>query len=362
MAMGMPKLLEIQDLHVHFFTNDGIVRAVNGVDLTLYKGETLGLVGESGCGKSVTARAILNIVPKPGKIIQGQINYWRARATASGESEVVDIANLDPFGPEIREIRGNEIAMIFQEPMASFSPVHTIGFQLIELIMLHNEIERESARKRAIDMLRLAGIPDPKRVVDSYPFELSGGMRQRAMIAMALSCNPSLLIADEPTTALDVTIQAQILDLLRSLQEQLGMSVLLITHNLGVVASMAHRLAIMYLGQVMEHGPTEDVFREPKHPYTQGLLKSVPQLGKRRGERLWTIKGAVPNPYARIIGCPFHPRCPNPIEGLCSQQSPSMVRVGAEHSVKCFQYYTPHEMERVLSGEECGGEKEYASN
>ena len=331
-------LLDIDNLHVQFDTSEGVVHALNGVNLRMHGRETLGLVGESGCGKSVTARAILNIVPKPGRITQGSIKFYSPRESTADRGSSVELTSLEATGTEIRGIRGKEIAMIFQEPMTSFSPVHTIGFQIIELIMLHTQMDRNEARDRAIEMLHLVGIPDPVRGVDSYPFELSGGMRQRAMIAMALSCSPSLLIADEPTTALDVTIQAQILRLLQSLQERLGMGILMITHNLGVVASMSHRVAIMYLGQMVEEGTTEDVFAEPKHPYTQGLLKSVPQIGSKRGKRLWAIEGVVPDPYTQVMGCSFHPRCPEFIPGLCDQSSPDTILVGSQHRVKCFMY------------------------
>jgi peptide/nickel transport system ATP-binding protein len=250
----------------------------------------------------------------------------------------VDLTELDPRGREIRDIRGQDVAMIFQEPMTSLSPVHTVGSQIMEAIRLHQRATKEEARLRAIEMLGLVGIPCPELRVDAYSFELSGGMRQRAMIAIALSCNPSLLIADEPTTALDVTIQAQILELMQQLQQELNMSILMITHNLGVIAALSHRVAVMYLGRVVEQAPKEAIFSNPQHPYTQGLLHSVPRIGETKGKRLWAIQGVVPHPYARVSGCAFHPRCPQFMPGVCDQDLPPTVEIAPEHTVACYLY------------------------
>lgn len=327
-----PALLEITGLKVHFPTREGLVRAVEGVDLSLRRGTTLGLVGESGCGKSMTARAILRIIPEPGRIVGGKILFFR-----DPHSDPVDLARLRPTGPEMRAIRGKEIAMIFQEPMASLSPVHTIGHQIMEAIRLHLKVGRSEAFERAVEMLHLVGIPQPSRRIHAYPFQLSGGMRQRAMIAMALACRPAILLADEPTTALDVTVQAQILDLLRRLQQELGMSIVLITHNLGVVASVCHDVSVMYMGRIVESGPVKTVLKRPLHPYTQGLIQSVPILGagtKRR--QLIPIPGAVPGPYVRVQGCPFHPRCPTRIPGTCDRLLPGLVTLSDGVKVRCF--------------------------
>ncbi|ETW96061.1 MAG: ABC transporter ATP-binding protein, partial [Candidatus Entotheonella factor] len=269
-------LLSVRNLQTHFPLDEGTVIAVDGASFDLYPGQTLGIVGESGCGKSVTARSILRILDKPGRIVSGEILL--RRHGDNGHHDVVDLAGLDPDGQTMRTIRGGEIALVFQEPMTSFSPVHTIGNQMIEAIKLHRSVSKREARDIAIDLLRQVGIPLPGQRVDEYAFQLSGGLRQRAMIAMALSCHPSLLIADEPTTALDVTTQAQILDLMRSLQRDLGMAIMLITHDLGVIAEMADDVAVMYLGQVVESAPVDDIFHAPKHPYTQALLQSIPRM------------------------------------------------------------------------------------
>jgi peptide/nickel transport system ATP-binding protein len=329
-------LLEIKDLRVSFPLDEGIVRAVEGVNLTVRRGEVLGVVGESGCGKSITAHSILRIIPTPGRIDTGQILFH-----GSGQSsvnEVVDLAHLHPTGSEIRNIRGKDIAMIFQEPMSSFSPVHTIGSQIMEAILLHQSVTKEEARQKTIELLRLVGISGAEQRVDNYPHQFSGGMRQRAMIAMALSCNPALLIADEPTTALDVTIQAQILELMRGLQKRLGMAVMFITHNLGVIAQIADTVAIMYLGQVVEYGPVREILRNPKHPYTVDLLRAVPRLGKTAGQRLVAIEGSIPSPFQRPSGCPFHPRCSRAMEGRCEVQMPALTQLDDQHSVRCLLY------------------------
>jgi peptide/nickel transport system ATP-binding protein len=331
-------LLEIKDLRVSFPLDEGTVRAVEGVDLTIQRGEVLGVVGESGCGKSITAHSILRIIPQPGRIDSGQILFHPPGSSGANENGVVDLAKLNPTGPEIRNIRGKDIAMIFQEPMSSFSPVHTIGSHIEEAILLHQMVSTTRAREMTIELLRLVGISGAEQRVDNYPHQFSGGMRQRAMIAMALSCNPSLLIADEPTTALDVTIQAQILDLMRGLQKRLGMAVMFITHNLGVIAQIADTVAIMYLGQVVEYGPVREILRNPKHPYTVDLLRAVPRLGKTAGQRLVAIEGSIPSPFQRPSGCPFHPRCSRMMPGRCEVHMPALTQLDDQHSVRCLLY------------------------
>ena len=331
-------LLSLRGLKTHFPLDEGNVIALDGVSFDVHEGKTLGVVGESGCGKSVTARSILGILDRPGKIVDGEI-LFRRRGADGGQTETVDLATLHPNSAEIQSIRGSEIALIFQEPMTSFSPVHSIGNQLIEAIMLHRESNKKQAREIAIDMLRRVGIPLPEQRIDAYAFELSGGLRQRAMIAMALSCNPSLLIADEPTTALDVTTEAQILDLIRELQQEFGMAMMLITHNLGVVAEMADEVAVMYLGQVVESGPVDDIFHAPKHPYTQALLRSIPRIRSQTRERLDSITGSVPHPYNRPTGCLFNPRCPEFMSGTCDVRSPRLLPIEDRHEVSCFLYH-----------------------
>ncbi len=328
-------LLEVRDLKTYFFTDEGIVKAVDGVSIDLGPGQTLGVVGESGCGKSITAQSILRIEPTPGKVVGGEI-LWQRQESGSK----TDLAKLDQDGSEIRDIRGSEIAMIFQEPMSSFSMVHTVGQQIMEAVRLHQEVNQAEAREIAVEMLSNVGIPDPIRRVDEYPFRLSGGMLQRAMIAMALSCNPNLLIADEPTTALDVTIQAQILDLMNRSQEQLGMAIMIITHDLSVVAEMADTVVVMYWGRVVEQASVRTIFREPKHPYTAGLQRSLPKLGDVKKARLNSIKGVVPDPFASLQGCPYHPRCPEAIKGVCDEgDPPALVEIEREHQVACFLYH-----------------------
>ena len=331
-------LLEIKDLRVSFPLDEGTVRAVEGVNLTMRRGEVLGVVGESGCGKSITAHSILRIIPHPGRIDSGQILFHPASQSGPNGNGVVDLARLTPTGSEIRDIRGKDIAMIFQEPMSSFSPVHTIGSQIEEAILLHQMVTPVEARKMTIELLRLVGISGAEQRVDNYPHQFSGGMRQRAMIAMALSCNPALLIADEPTTALDVTIQAQILELMRGLQKRLGMAVMFITHNLGVIAQIADSVAIMYLGQVVEYGPVREILRNPKHPYTVDLLRAVPRLGKTAGQRLVAIEGSIPSPFQRPSGCPFHPRCSRAMQGRCEVHEPAITHLDDKHSVRCLLY------------------------
>ncbi len=333
-------LLEVKGLKTYFFLDEGTVKAVDGVDFEIRRGKTLCIVGESGCGKSVTARSILQIVDPPGRIVEGEILFYReTNSNGTGQAtEVLNLAAMDPRGRAIRSIRGREIAMIFQEPMTSLSPVHTIGNQIIEAIRLHFPVTKEEARERAVEMLRRVGIPKPEQRIDDYPFQLSGGMRQRAMIAMALSCHPSLLIADEPTTALDVTTQAQILDLMAELQEEFGMAIMLITHDLGVVAEMADDVAVMYLGHVVERGDVDSIFHDPKHPYTQALLRSIPKVGLKARERLDSIRGMVPDPYNRPAGCPFHTRCDEMIAGLCDRVLPPRITLGEGREVRCLLY------------------------
>ncbi len=341
-------LVEIKNLRTYFHLIEGTVRAVDGVDLKIKRGRTLGIVGESGCGKSMTAYSILRIVPPPGRIKGGEILYYRPvnKDHPSAATEVVDLAKLHPAGKEIRAIRGNEISMVFQEPMTAMSPVRTVGAQIMEAIELHQGVSRAEARKRAIEMLARVRMPNPEKTVDDYPFQLSGGMRQRAVIAMALSCHPRLLIADEPTTALDVTTEAQILDLMRELQRELDMAIMFITHNLGVIAEMADEVAVMYLGKVVEQAPVTDLFFNPLHPYTRALLRSIPQLNdaitrNHKQRRLQVIKGMVPDPYSVLRGCSFHPRCPDFIAGVCNQVEPKYMEVEAGHLVRCHLYSQP---------------------
>ena len=321
-------LLDICDLKTYFYTDDGIVRAVDGVSLSMMPQQTLGVVGESGCGKSITAFSTMRLIPSPpGKIENGQILFCK-----TPKSDPIDLTQLNPKGAQMRGIRGNDIAMIFQEPMTSLSPVHTVGNQIGEAIMLHQNADKTEARERAIDALNKVRLPRPDRQVDAYPHELSGGMRQRAMIAMALSCNPNLLIADEPTTALDVTVQAQILDLMRQLQSDIGMAIMLITHDLGVVASMADYVAVMYLGKIVEYADTRTIFKNPRHPYTKGLLNSIPQVGHKR--RLVPIEGAIPDPFEIPQGCAFAPRCPHAMRKC--REEPQLLEIASGHRVSCW--------------------------
>src|SRR5262252_6275001 len=330
-------LLSVRNLKTYFAQDEGTVKAVDGVNLDLHPGTTLGIVGESGCGKSVTARSILRIVDRPGRIVEGEIQFRRP-ADNGGAGLTVDLARLNANGTEMRSIRGAEIALIFQEPMSSFSPVHSIGNQIVEAILLHQDVDRRGARDRAIDMLRRVGVSSPDQRVDQLAHQLSGGLRQRAMIAMALSCSPTLLIADEPTTALDVTTQTQILELMRQLQQEDEMAIMLITHDLGVIAEMATDVAVMYLGRVVEQARLDAIFHSPKHPYTRALLRSIPRMRARRRERLTPIAGSVPHPYDRPTGCAFHPRCPDFIAGRCDAQTPDPRTVGDRHTVSCFLY------------------------
>ena len=337
MQNDLQPVLSVRNLKTNFFTDEGVVRAVDGATFDVHLGQTLGIVGESGCGKSVTALSILRIVPRPGRIVEGEITL--RRETGNGQSQEVALTSLGENSREMRSIRGAEIALVFQEPMTSLSPVHTIGNQIIGAARLHRQLSKQEAREMVIELLGLVGIPRAETAVDSYPMQLSGGMRQRALIALALSCDPRVLIADEPTTALDVTTQAQILDLLRSLQEQKGMAIMLITHNMGVIAEMADQVVVMYLGRVVEEGPVNAVFGESKHPYTQSLLRSIPSIHSTPKVQLPTITGTIPHPYNRPAGCPFHPRCPDVIPGICDKHEPELHSIGDEHLVSCFLYH-----------------------
>jgi peptide/nickel transport system ATP-binding protein len=331
-----PYIVRIEDLKTYFKTLDGTVRAVDGVTLDIKPGETLGLVGESGCGKSVTAFSILRLLPKTARIVNGEIYFDRGDG-----SPALDLTQVDPNGSLIRSIRGNEIAMIFQEPLTSLSPVHTVGNQIIETIQLHRGLDDVEARDEALSWLNRVGMGarGADQIIDEYPHRLSGGQRQRAMIAMALSCNPQLLIADEPTTALDVTIQAQILELMKDLQQQFGMAILMITHNLGVISEMCDRVAVMYMGRIVETGDVRTIFRNPLHPYTVGLMRSIPHLGRRVKARLTPIPGSVPDPYSVPVGCAFLPRCPVPKTDMCRQeQATSLIEVEPRHFVRCPVY------------------------
>ncbi|MBN1936366.1 MAG: ABC transporter ATP-binding protein [Anaerolineae bacterium] len=331
-------VLRVQDLHTYFHTTRGTVRALNGVSYVVPRGKVLGIVGESGCGKSQTAMSIMQLVPPPGKIEQGQITFKTARGGGDSKNGWVDVTALDRHSDEMHHIRGNEISMIFQEPMTSLNPLFTVGNQISEAVLLHQGVDRDEARQRGIDILARVNMPNPERIVDNYPHQLSGGMRQRAMIAMALSCTPTMLIADEPTTALDVTTEAQILDLMRELQADIGMSIMFITHNLGVVAQMCDSVAVMYLGRIVEHALIDDLFYNSKHPYTSALMRSIPHLGERTVEKLQVIRGSVPDPYSTVSGCPFHPRCDHYMRGVCEQEMPPETQMGPDHMVRCFLY------------------------
>ncbi|OGP89630.1 MAG: peptide ABC transporter ATP-binding protein [Deltaproteobacteria bacterium RBG_16_47_11] len=322
--MRKKPLLEVQNLSIHFFTEEGVIQAVENVNFEIYSGEILGLVGESGCGKSVTGLSLLRLISiPPGRIVNGDILF--------------DGRSLLPLEEkEMERVRGNDISMIFQEPMTSLNPVFTIGDQIMEAIILHQGSDKTEARKRAIKMLDRVKIPSPEKGIDSYPHQLSGGMRQRAMIAMALSCQPKLLIADEPTTALDVTIQAQVLQLLKEIQREMEMSVMLITHDLGVVSEIADRVAVMYAGRIFEYGPIETIFGKMRNPYTRGLMDSIPQLTEKKN-RLNAIPGQVPDPMHLPVGCKFHPRCDLVIEE-CKKEEPPLFQVNGDHFSRCIRW------------------------
>jgi oligopeptide/dipeptide ABC transporter ATP-binding protein len=320
-------LLRIQNLKTYFYTEDGIVKAVDGVDLEVYPGEVLGLVGESGCGKSVTSLSIMRLIAPPGKIVEGEIWFDGQNLLSLPEKQMITI-------------RGNRISMIFQQPQTALNPVFKVGDQIVEVLQIHRQMDRKTAWERAVEMLRLVGIPDPERRAQAYPHELSGGMAQRVMIAMALACEPALLIADEPTTALDVTIQAQILDLMRNLRQQINTAIILITHDLGVVAEMAERVAVMYAGQIVEQAEVNALFDTPLHPYTQGLLESIPVLGEFK-ERLAVIPGSVPNLINLPPGCRFAPRCQARVKyglKICEQEMPALQEIAPGHRVRCWLY------------------------
>lgn len=324
-------LVKVDDLRTYFHTEDGVVKAVDGVSFEVMPTKVLGIVGESGCGKSITALSIMQLIAPPkGRIESGTMNYDRGPARGG----IIDLAKQDPRGKTMRSIRGNEIAMIFQEPMTSLNPVYTVGDQIAETVQLHQSVSKREALERAVEMLEKVGISSPRQRCSEFPHQLSGGMRQRAMIAMALSCNPTFLIADEPTTALDVTIQAQILQLMRKLQEQFHMAIMMITHNMGVVARMCDDVVVMYMGKVVEQAPVRELFANPLHPYTKGLLNSIPNIGVRTKVRLDPIPGSVPDPFDLPVGCSFQPRC-SKATAACSQMPP-LVEVASGHMVRCI--------------------------
>jgi len=330
-ARSQNPLLEVNRLKTYFYVTEGVLKAVDDVSFVINLDETLGLIGESGCGKSVTANSIMRIVQAPGKLVSGEIQLYL-------DDQTINLAKMNASGRQIRAIRGKEISMIFQEPMTSLSPVHTIGNQIREAIYLHRTKDKGEAQEIALDMLNRVGIANPRQRIKEYSFQLSGGMRQRAMIAMALSCQPKLLIADEPTTALDVTVQAQILDLIKELQQQFHMAVLYITHDLGVIAEICKRVAVMYLGRIVELASVRDIFSRPQHPYTVGLLKSRPSVSKKVGQRLESIEGNVPIPLDPRPQCGFLERCPKAIKERCDVAVPELIEVEENHWVRCVLY------------------------
>lgn len=327
-------LLSVKDLKINIQMESGVMNAVDGVEFDIYKGKTLGLVGESGCGKSLTSRSIISINPKECET-SGTITY-----NSASESSLngINLLSLKPTGKQIRSIRGRKISMIFQEPMTAFSPMYTIGNQIMEAIRIHQTKDKKEAKRIALEMLSKVGISDQAKRFDQYPHEFSGGMRQRAMISMALSCNPEILIADEPTTALDVTIQAQVLELMKSLQAEFGMAILLVTHDLGIIAEMCDEVAVMYLGKIVEQAPVKEIFNNPKHPYTKGLMKSMPRLGGNKSKRLDSIEGSVPLPIGMPPMCGFYDRCKDRIEGVCNKQAVPKTEISDQHMVRCFLY------------------------
>jgi len=329
-------LIDVQELQTYFFLHEGTVKAVEKVSFQIYEGRSLGVIGESGCGKSVTAQSLMRIVPSPpGREVGGKILL---RMNSGNTDEIINVLDLNPNSKKMREIRGKKIGMIFQEPMTSFSPLHTIGNQIMEALMIHDKSEtKASAREKTIEMLRRVGIPNPHRLVDEYPHQFSGGMRQRAMIAMALVCGPSLLIGDEPTTALDVTIEAQILELIKDLQDEFGMALMYISHDLAVVGQMTDEIMVMYMGMAMEHASTDQIFEDPMHPYTVALWRSIPKI-EGKLEKLHSISGTLPSPYAPIPGCPFFSRCERRMGGGCDASLPPLVETKPGHKVRCFLY------------------------
>jgi oligopeptide/dipeptide ABC transporter ATP-binding protein len=330
-------LLSVRNLRTYFDLDEGTVKAVDGVSFDVNPRQVVGIVGESGCGKSVTIKSVLRIVEEPGKIVEGEVLF---RHQKNGETELVDLVEFNATGKEMRNIRGGEIALIPQEPMAAFSPVHTIGNQLMEAILLHQPVNKQEAKEIAIERLHEVGVPNAERRLNAYSWELSGGLRQRAMIAMALSCNPTLLIADEPTTAIDVTTQAQVLNLLRVLQQEHNTAIIFITHDLGVIAQIADYVVVMYLGRVMETGPVDAIFHSPQHPYTKALLKSIPTTQSQARMPLPTIEGSIPHPFNRPSGCPFYPRCEDFMAGTCNTRIPSLQPINKQQSVSCFLHHT----------------------
>jgi oligopeptide/dipeptide ABC transporter ATP-binding protein len=333
-------LLSVRNLKTFFMMDEGTAKAVDGVSFDVQPGQVIGIVGESGCGKSVTIKSVLRIVQRPGQIVGGQILFRRPGNGRGGQDKVVDLATLDAYGQEMRTIRGSEIALIPQEPMAAMSPVHTIGNQLVEAVQLHRDVSKPDAEQIVIARMREVGVPSPQERMTMYPWELSGGLRQRVMIAMALSCDPKLLIADEPTTAIDVTTQAQVLSLLRGLQAQHDMAIIFITHDLGVIAQIADYVVVMYLGRVMETGPVDDIFHRPQHPYTKALLESIPTMYAPSKELLPTIVGSIPHPFNRPTGCPFYPRCADYMPGTCDRGLPALLPVGDRQAASCFLYHS----------------------
>jgi len=324
-------LLDIKDLSVEFPFRNAAAKAVNGVSFKVHEGESVGVVGESGCGKTVSCYSILGLLPDGAKMTGGEILLHKK------DGAIIDVAREKKDSENIRNIRGNDVSIIFQEPMVAVSPLYTMLKQIVEAIRVHNDVSVEEAESQAVELFRLVGMPDPAKRIKDYPFQFSGGMIQRAMIAMALSCKPRLLIADEPTTALDVTIQAQVLMLIRKMQRELGISLILVTHNLGVVAHMVDRIYVMYMGKIVEEGRVEDIFDHPQHPYTQGLLNSIPRIGGEKS-KLVPIPGTVPNGFELPAGCAFHPRCDRCIKGVCDAVAPDMIEVGTEHRVRCALY------------------------
>jgi oligopeptide/dipeptide ABC transporter ATP-binding protein len=334
-------LLRVRDLHVSFKLDEGTVRAVDGLSFEVFPGQVLGIVGESGCGKSVTMKAILQLIEPPGRITKGSVLFGQG-------ADAIDLTRLPQRGSAMRALRGSEIALIPQEPMAAFSPVHTVGEQIIEAIRLHEKtngrpVSRREARGRTIELFRDVGISMPEQRVDAYSWQLSGGLRQRAMIAMALSCHPRLLIADEPTTAIDVTTQAQILALLRELQRKYDTAIIFITHDLGVIAQMANHVVVMYLGRVMEEGKVDDIFHSPRHPYTRALLRSMPGMQGETRTALPIISGTLPHPFNRPSGCPFHPRCPDAMPDRCARLVPMPREIEVNRLISCFLYHNEAE-------------------
>jgi len=338
MPLKNDELIHISDLKVTFPLDEGLVRALDGIDLSIKTGKVMGLVGESGCGKSITARSILRIIPSPGRIDEGQILFRTKLGSSDGKEHVIDLAQIEEDSETLRQIRGGQISMIFQEPMTSFSAYHTLGDQIGEAAIVHQAVDKHDAHQLSIEMLERVGIPNAETRVKQYPHEFSGGMRQRAMIAMAMICNPSLLIADEPTTSLDVTIQAQILELMRDLRKDFNSSVLFITHNLGVIAQIADEVCIMYMGKIVESGLVNDIFHNPKHPYTVDLLQAIPKITGERKERLTAIEGNVPSPFEIPGGCRFHPRCKHMIKGVCEKELPAITHIDNDHQVSCHLY------------------------